>query len=628
MPVETRPLENSQAIVIGIYGVPGSGKTFLLHQLKQRLEKEPFAFHDGSQVIASVVPGGLAAFTELEEEDKRHWREAAMKKIKEECLEDGKSAVVAGHLMFWHESESEGHLAEEKKKILRLCRENSILLTHVYHETNLVNIVSSLLRDFQHHTEEGNLHAAGLALDAAVAAGTDQLDTLLVLDADKTLAAVDTGTIFWERIRLSQHSADHSCPLRALFSSPLGYSYTAFRQAVLLYEEATNDQEYDLICQDVASAVIMHPESVSLLQLVARQDHICAVVLSCGLRRVWEMVLKRVGLFNNVKVIAGGRISDGYVVTGSVKAALVARSRDAHKLFVWAFEDSVLDLGMLTNASRAIVVTGDEESRSTSMDAALEDAIDRGELRAHQVLLPSHASPRLSTSKLPLIRLTDRDFVDEILGVRTRCPTIQLVHAGDRVAAKLLMTSMRDAAVCGPDLRKTHSHVGWYLATELLAQLIGVEETPIQHVQGHMTSGFRLLHEPQTLIVALMRGGEPMAFGVNKAFPRAMFLHARKPKDILKKHLMGKLTVFLVDSVVNSGRTVVDSVQHIRDLHATIHVVVVAGVIQAKCLSEGLQSLAQDGHLDLVALRISDNKFTGRGTTDTGNRLFNTTHLA
>lgn len=26
-------------------------------------------------------------------------------------------------------------------------------------------------------------------------------------------------------------------------------------------------------------------------------------------------------------------------------------------------------------------------------------------------------------------------------------------------------------------------------------------------------------------------------------------------------------------------------------------------------------------------LALSDNKFTGRGTTDTGNRLYNTTHL-
>jgi uracil phosphoribosyltransferase len=129
--------------------------------------------------------------------------------------------------------------------------------------------------------------------------------------------------------------------------------------------------------------------------------------------------------------------------------------------------------------------------------------------------------------------------------------------------------------------------------------------------------------------VALMRGGEAMAFGVSEAFPRAMFVHANRPEDIRPHHLLRQHTVVLVDSVVNSGKTVVNFVQHVRRLHATIRIVVVAGVAQAQSVSEGnlAQVLARDANLSLVALRLSDNKFTGRGTTDTGNRLFNTTHL-
>jgi hypothetical protein len=211
-----------------------------------------------------------------------------------------------------------------------------------------------------------------MALDEAVAAKVGQLDTILVLDADKTLATADTGTMFWEQLRLSQQSPDLSCPLRALFSSPLGYSYSAFRQDVLLYEEAANDLEYDAICQGVALSVIMYPEFVSLLQVVSRQDHVRAVVASWGLPRVWEMVLKRAGLSDSVRVIAGRHISDGYIVTGPVKAALVARSREVHHMSVWAFRDSVLNLGMLRFADRAVIVTGDEQTGSKTMDAALE----------------------------------------------------------------------------------------------------------------------------------------------------------------------------------------------------------------------------------------------------------------
>jgi len=262
------------------------------------------------------------------------------------------------------------------------------------------------------------------------------------------------------------------------------------------------------------------------------------------------------------------------------------------------------------------------------MDAALLNAIDNDGLLARQVLLPSNASPRLDTAKLPKIQLTDPEHVDSIIRRRSR-HRLQVLHATDRNAVKLLMTPMRDATVAGPVLREAHRRVGWYLATEFLAEMIGVEEYPIPHVQGHQTSGYRLCHEKTTSIVALMRGGEPMALGVNDAFPCAMFVHAKRPEDIEPHHLLRLRTIVLVDSVVNSGKTVVDFVQHVRSLDATIRIVVVAGVVQAQSVSEGslAQALARHANFSLVALRLSDNKFTGRGTTDTGNRLFNTTHL-
>ena len=120
-----------------------------------------------------------------------------------------------------------------------------------------------------------------------------------------------------------------------------------------------------------------------------------------------------------------------------------------------------------------------------------------------------------------------------------------------------------------------------------------------------------------------------MALGVNDALPLAMFVHASGPDNIMLHHLQGQLTIVLVDSVVNSGKTVAQFLQHIRDLHATIRIVIIAGVVQAQSISDGLlaQALARDANSSLIALRLSENKFTGKGTTDTGNRLFNTTRL-
>jgi uracil phosphoribosyltransferase/adenylate kinase/phosphoserine phosphatase len=674
--LESRDAPNKNGVVIGIYGIPGSGKTYLLKQLKQEVKQEDFAFYEGSQMIADIVPGGLEAFQKLEEEEKAHWRQLAIDTIGKECATSGRVAIVAGHFMFWPEEEEAGqpvytrndldtfthvlyldippelveqrrredtkrsrpstsvaHLRKwqqaEKTELRRLCRDHNILFSLVSPHPTLLKKVLTLLQDFRHHTEEYNMFCAESTIDEIIAAGQGQLETVLVLDADRTLAAEDTGELFWKIVFNSCLSRDEEHPLKALFRSPLGYSYTAFRQVALLYEETAEDQEFDAICEDVASSVAMHPEFVSLLQLVAEKKHVGAVVITCGLRRVWDKVLEREGLSKTVRVIGAGRIGEDFVITAAVKAVLIDRLQNMHHMYVWAFGDSPLDLDMLSKADEAIVVVGEEQERSKTMDPALMNAIDNSGLRARQTLLPSHASPRLDTTKLPLVQLTNPEFVDSIIRRRSRHP-LQVLHATDKQAAKLLMTPTRDATIAGPVLREAHRRVGWYLATEFLPEILGLEEFSIPHVQGHQTSGYRLCGEKKTSIVALMRGGEAMAFGVNEAFPLAMFIHANGPEDIKPHHLLGQRTILLVDSVVNSGKTVVSFVQQVRNLHATIRIVVVAGVAQAQSLYKGslAEAFAHHANLRLVALRVSDNKFTGRGTTDTGNRLFNTTHLA
>lgn len=182
-------------------------------------------------------------------------------------------------------------------------------------------------------------------------------------------------------------------------------------------------------------------------------------------------------------------------------------------------------------------------------------------------------------------------------------------------------------SVAGPSLRAAHHEVGRYLSIEYLANAFGVEEYPIPHVQGHTTAGHRLLGEESTAIIALMRGGEPMALGVSEVFARAMFLHAKQPEDIHENSLAGKKTVILVDSVVNSGKSIEGFVRHLQALDATIRIVVIAGVVQKEALANVMKPLGKTADLSLVALRLSENKYVGQGGTDTGNRLFNTMHI-
>ncbi|UDD63564.1 hypothetical protein AFCA_010827 [Aspergillus flavus] len=51
-------------------------------------------------------------------------------------------------------------------------------------------------------------------------------------------------------------------------------------------------------------------------------------------------------------------------VTPEVKEALVGHLNKEHRLDVWAFEDSPLDLQMLSRADKAIVVVREEATRS------------------------------------------------------------------------------------------------------------------------------------------------------------------------------------------------------------------------------------------------------------------------
>ncbi|RCI09852.1 hypothetical protein L249_3834 [Ophiocordyceps polyrhachis-furcata BCC 54312] len=650
-------------VIVGLYGLPGAGKSFLLsNNLKFVLDPRKFVLYEGSDKIASLVSGGLEAFHTFEEEEKVFWRERAIDEVSRQSAALGKAAVVTGHYMFWHDDNepsvawtrhdsgtythviylavTAARIAQRRRddtlrsrpeisidaiqkwqeteiaQLSDLCRRHGILFTLVSDESP--SRVLALLLHFRQDSVDGNSARAIMELDRLVP-NRERLETMLVLDADKTLAAEDAGTLFWQILADSQPSARKKCPLQELFGGPMGYSDQAFRQATLLYEEAATDEEYERLCAAVASSIDMYPEFVSLLRSAAAESHVGAVVVTCGLARVWEMILEREGLSSAVKVLGGGRLANGYTVTPAVKAAVVSQLRNSDQLHVMAFGDSPLDLPMLKEADEAIVAVGDVATRSRSMDAALAEAIDTG-FRARQVLLSKNATQRLNDMLLPPTSLS------ELVMSRRNSP---VVHSTDTNAARLLMTPTRDAAVAGPALRRAHREVGRYLAIQHLSDVMGLEDYEMRHVQGSVTNGHRLKDEERTLIVALMRGGEPLALGVNDVFPRAMFLHADSASSVDEAHLHGMRSVILVDSVVNTGKTLLLFIERIHQLEPGMRVFVVAAVVQAEAVSRRhALAVAMERHnVRMVSLRLSDNKFTGTKGTDTGNRLFNTTHL-
>jgi len=174
---------------------------------------------------------------------------------------------------------------------------------------------------------------------------------------------------------------------------------------MLLYEQAHDDYAFDELCGKVAESVVLYPDILALLQEVSKHDHVMAVGFTSGLKRVWEKVLAKAGLSEEVEVIGGNRVTDGYVVTGVVKAALVSHLRDNRNAHVIAFGDSPPNLRMLEDADEAVVVVGDENTRSKSMEVELAKAIKSG-LKARQVIFPPDAASRAKGVSLVALRVS------------------------------------------------------------------------------------------------------------------------------------------------------------------------------------------------------------------------------
>ncbi|KAG9185829.1 hypothetical protein G6011_07160 [Alternaria panax] len=495
--------------IIGLYGVSGSGKSYLLKQLgkDETFANEHFIFYDGSAIIEEVVEGGLDAFKQMNAQGQSTAREQAVSKAASSCLEANKVGVIAGHYMFWDKEndskkigtkkdwetythiiylnvdptiiakrveEDKGrnrsevsidHLKqwqhEELSELRSICLQHNILFTSLTESssatgTSTIERLAALLNNFRSNDETSNTAAVVHAVDCALPSGED-LETVILLDADKTLGPYDTGLLFWKETDFPSTNAD--CPLTEIFKAQ-GYSYAAFRQAMFLYEEKAD--EFDEVCDMIVKKVYLYPEMASFLNRLRRYPHVDALVITCGLRRVWERVLVRNGI-SNVKVIGGSRLANGYVVTGETKGAVVDHLH-SKKLRVLAFGDSPLDMAMFLKADEAYVIVGGEDKRSSFMEKKLTTAIENHHLSALQILLPSTVTSRMTLEKLPKATLNE-EGLESIFRSR-KDPTTRIHHATSKHSAKLLMTPSRDASIQSHDLRKAHEHIGYYLATE------------------------------------------------------------------------------------------------------------------------------------------------------------------
>lgn len=183
-------------------------------------------------------------------------------------------------------------------------------------------------------------------------------------------------------------------------------------------------------------------------------------------------------------------------------------------------------------------------------------------------------------------------------------------------AVQLLATQSRRTDINSVELCKIHLEMGKYLAYQMLDDF-ELTETDIKHVQGIKT-GSELAHKNDIVIFALMRAGLYAAEGVRSAFTESQFFPV---SEIDNNDLENKI-IIVVDAVINTGKSIEKAIDHIRKSKAKK--IFIATLIMQK---DALHLADKYPDIYFYALRVSENKYSGNGGSDTGNRLFNTFNL-
>ncbi|WP_394952479.1 uracil phosphoribosyltransferase [uncultured Helicobacter sp.] len=163
------------------------------------------------------------------------------------------------------------------------------------------------------------------------------------------------------------------------------------------------------------------------------------------------------------------------------------------------------------------------------------------------------------------------------------------------------------------ELCKIHHHFGNLLGMEILGAQPLVSKT--KTLATGKKENLCYNDDRNFVIIGILRAGLYIAEGVRAIFPKAIYRLANSPEESLK--MLKNKKIILVDSVVNSGRTIEAFLQKIPSEN-TLYLATSVVYEPTK------ERLALSYALRIVTIRISKNSYIGQGGSDTGNRLFHT----
>lgn len=211
-------------------------------------------------------------------------------------------------------------------------------------------------------TQESNLkHLNGL-IEKLV--HSTNHETFVLIDGDRTLSPEDSTHSF-----LKYSSIDYDT-LEACFEKT-HYSFSMFLDAAKLYS-TVSPEDYLNQCEQAAQDVEVHPEFIDFIQQIHRDVQV--VVITAGLRVLWDKVLEKVGIRDQVVLIGGNHFGfDKYIIDQVAKGHVVDQLH-AHGKQTIAMGDSLVDYNMITKAHKGFLVV--EQRRNPSVINLVQDNKD------------------------------------------------------------------------------------------------------------------------------------------------------------------------------------------------------------------------------------------------------------
>jgi Phosphoserine phosphatase len=334
-----------------------------------------------------IIPGGISAFKEMDDEDKYRYRELVIREIESRHRHAPYHTIVAGHYAFlkkdgsyevaWTEADGDVYdylfcIVSPAEKISEQCLMD-------IHRIRMTHSVSQLgnWQNFECKELEARCRLKDIPFSLL---SSSEIDTRIV-EFYKTMAQYNISELC-KQLKLNSNNSysifdcdgtlfSGDCldyltssdgikgeAIRSIFKNRGDYCFESFFEVANYYSKIPGNQMQDFIYR-TSQSIILDPCMLDILK--KHSFNRTLIWITSGFPGIWKLVANRYDL--NVKVVGGNNLAQSEIIVSNEEKAFLARTLVEAGADVVAFGDSMVDAGMLKNAQKAVIVIGEKIRR-------------------------------------------------------------------------------------------------------------------------------------------------------------------------------------------------------------------------------------------------------------------------